>query len=62
MSFTTSFGQHEAKPIFQDFESLGLLSRNCFYLLVKIIVGMPMFDEVNYHTSILKTGRLARYR
>jgi hypothetical protein len=30
----------EAKPILEDFESLGLLSRNCFDLLVKIMVGM----------------------
>jgi hypothetical protein len=62
MSFTTSFGQHEAKPILQDFESLGLLSGNCFDLLVKKMVRMPMFDEVNYHTSILKIGHLPRYQ
>jgi hypothetical protein len=30
----------EAKPILEDFEGLGLLSRNCFDLLVKITVGV----------------------
>jgi hypothetical protein len=29
-----------AKPILEDFESLGLLSQNCFDLLVKIMVGV----------------------
>src|SRR6266568_3131745 len=38
MSFTTSFGQQQSDVILEDFESLGLLSRNCFDLLVKIIV------------------------
>jgi hypothetical protein len=37
MNFTASFGQHEAKPVLEDFESLGLLSRNCFDLLVKAL-------------------------
>jgi hypothetical protein len=26
------------------------------------MVGVPMFDEVNYYTSILKIGHLARYQ
>jgi hypothetical protein len=30
----------EAKPILEDFESLGLLSRNCFDVLVKVMVGV----------------------
>ena len=38
----TDLDSMEATPILEDFESLGLLSRNCFDLLVKIMVGVAL--------------------
>jgi hypothetical protein len=96
VSFTTSFRQHEAKPILEDKSRLaepklfrsprqdngrGALGREShlpsefFMMFVRGIFRCEvpdcpasdyrwrtMFDEVNYYTSILKIGHLARYQ
>ena len=54
--------------ILEDFESLGLLSRNCFDLLVKIIVvvlsRVLASPDLNFSASdvVVLLGRLLRYQ